>query len=279
MRKLWINGAIHGEAEARISPFDHGFLVGDGVFETLAAHGGRVFAMRRHWDRLCRGGAALGIAIPECELLRGAAEEVLRLNGLEEARVRITVTGGPAPLGSEKGDEGSTVVVAAAPLPVWDAAAAVVTVAYPRNERGALSGLKTTSYGENVLALSEARRKGASEAIFGNTRGELCEGTGSNIFVVRGGEVLTPPLESGCLAGITRGLVLEVARAQGIAAREVVLPFEVLAEEEEVFLTSTTRQVQPVALVDGRRLALAPGEMTARLADGYRRLVAAQVDP
>lgn len=279
MRKVWINGVIRDETEARVSPFDHGFLVGDGVFETLPAYTGTVFAMRRHWERMARGSAVLGIEIPGCEDLRAAANEVLRVNALKQARVRITATGGPSPLGSEKGNEGSTVVIAAAAMPVWGAAAPVATVPFCRNERGALSGLKTTSYGENVLALMEAKKRGASEAIFGNTRGELCEGTGSNIFLVRGEEILTPPLDSGCLAGVTRGLVLELAREIGVRVRETPIPFGELQAVDEAFLTSTTREVQPISAIDGRLLSRAPGELTARLAAGFRRLVAEQPDP
>lgn len=279
MRKVWINGSVWSESEARISPFDHGFTVGDGVFETVCAYAGKVFAMRRHWERMARGAAVMGIDVPDCETLRLAAEEIIRANGLSQARVRITATAGPAPLGSEKGNDGSTVVVAAAATPVWDATACVATVAYPRNERGALAGLKTTSYGENVLALSEAKKRGASEAIFANTRGEVCEGTGSNIFLVQGVEVFTPPLASGCLAGITRALVVELAQEAGVALREATIRMEELSLFDEAFLTSTTREVQPIGAIDGRKLARAPGEATAKLAAAYRRLVAERVDP
>lgn len=279
MRKVWINGRLMDEGEARISPFDHGFLVGDGVFETLCTLSGRVFAMRRHWERMARGAAVMEIQIPDCEMLRSAAEEVVRANGLAEARVRITATGGASPLGSEKGDEGATIVIAAGPLPTWAPAASVAMMPYPRNERGALAGLKTTSYGENVLALSLARKRGASEAIFGNSHGELCEGTGSNVFLVRGGEVLTPPLDSGCLAGITRALVLELTGRLGVPARETVIRLEELAEAEEAFLTSTTRQVQPIGAVDGRTLARVPGARTEQLAEAFRRMLAREIDP
>lgn len=279
MQTVWINGVVCGEKEAHISPFDHGFTVGDGVFETVCAYSGKVFALRRHWERMARGAAVMGIRIPDCETLRTAAEEIVRANGLSQARVRITATGGPSPLGSEKGSAGSTVVIAAAATPRWDATASVATVPYPRNERGVLAGLKTTSYGENVLALNDAKKRGASEAIFGNTRGELCEGTGSNIFVVREGEVLTPPLDAGCLAGVTRALVVELAREAGVPLREAFIRMEELPSFEEAFLTSTTREVQPIRSIDGRWLSRAPGEATTTLAAAYRRLVAERMDP
>ncbi len=279
VQMVWLNGALLAAAEARVSPFDHGLLVGDGAFETLQAYEGKLFAMRRHCERLQKAGAALGIEIPAREILEAGAEAVIRANGLTNARVRITVTGGPAPLGSEKGDEGATVVIAAAASPRWDRLAAVITVPYTRNERGALAGLKTTSYGENVIALADAKKRRASEAIFPNTRGELCEGTGSNIFLVRGGAVMTPPLSSGCLAGVTRGLVLELCAKERIPVSEVMLKMADLAEAEEAFLTSTTREVQAIGSVDGRAIAPEPGPITMRLAAAFTALVAEEIDP
>jgi branched-chain amino acid aminotransferase len=129
----------------------------------------------------------------------------------------------------------------------------VVTVPWPRNERGALAGLKTTSYAENVVALSYAQERGASEAVFANLAGHLCEGTGSNVFYVVDGELRTPTLAAGCLAGISRALLLE-----WYGAREVDEPVEVLAEAEEVFLVSTTRDVQAVTRCDDRELVVGP---------------------
>ena len=148
---------------------------------------------------------------------------------------------------------------------VWPETTAVATVPWPRNERGALAGLKTTSYGENVVALARAASQGASEAIFANLAGNLCEGTGSNVFYVVDGELRTPTLESGCLAGITRALVLE-----WYGGVEVDEPLEVVERASEVFLASTTRDVQAVALWDERVLA-APGPVTAEVAATWRR--------
>jgi branched-chain amino acid aminotransferase len=144
----------------------------------------------------------------------------------------------------------------------------------PRNERGALTGLKTTSYGENVVALGRAAQAGAGEAIFGNTVGALCEGTGSNVVVARGGRLVTPPLASGCLAGVTRALVLEVCDVE-----EADLPLDALATADEAFLTSTTREVQPIARVDGAPLPAAPGPLTSAAADAFRALLARDLDP
>jgi branched-chain amino acid aminotransferase len=165
------------------------------------------------------------------------------------------------------------------PAPAPTGPVAVVTVPWPRNERGALAGLKTISYGENVRALSLAKEAGAGEAIFANTRGELCEGTGTNVFVITGGVMRTPAESSGCLLGVTRALVLELADRLGIAAQETTLPLTAIATADEAFLTSSTREVQAISAVDGNPLPAAPGPVTTLLADGFRRMVADDLDP
>jgi branched-chain amino acid aminotransferase len=155
----------------------------------------------------------------------------------------------------------------------------VVTVPWPRNERGALSGLKTISYGENVRALAVAKESGAGEAIFPNTRGELCEGTGTNVFVVTGGVLRTPPEDSGCLMGVTRALILKLAHRLAIAAEETTLPLSAVATADEAFISSSTREIQPISGVDGNPLPSAPGTVTTLLADAFRRMVAEDLDP
>lgn len=188
--------------------------------------------------------------------------------------MRITVTAGLAPLGSERGDSPPTAIVALGemrpPAPSCD----VITVPWPRNENGALAGLKTTSYGENVRALSFAGQHGGSEAIFANTAGNLCEGTGTNVFVVSGGRILTPPLSAGCLAGVTRALVIEWA-----GASEQDLPLTALAGADEAFLTGTTRDVQPIRSVDGQPLPAAPGPITRKAAEVFVMSAAESHDP
>lgn len=278
-RVVWVNGALAEEAEARISPFDHGLLTGDGVFETLRVYGGRPFAWTRHLERLSRSAAGMGLSLVAGDVLRQAAAAVLEANGLIEARMRVTVTGGPAPLGSDRGEEPPTTIVAAMTLAPRPEAVAVATVAWPRNERGALAGLKTISYGENVRALAEAAKVGAGEAIFANTRGELCEGTGTNVFVVSGGRLRTPPASSGCLLGVTSALVLELAGKLGVDAAEESLPLSALATADEAFITSSTREVQAISSVDGHPLPAAPGPITRRLAEAFSALVADNIDP
>jgi branched-chain amino acid aminotransferase len=277
--QVCVNGELGPADRLRISPLDHGLLVGDGVFETLRVYGGIPFAWTRHLQRLARSAAGLGLELPEVATLREQAEAVLAANALTEARLRITITGGPAPLGSERAAVPSTVVVAASALTPWPPTADVVTVPWPRNERGATAGLKTISYAENVRALAFAHERGAGEAVFANTRGALCEATGSNVFLVRDGGLLTPPEASGCLLGVTRALVLELAGTLGIDAGEPDLPLDALAAADEAFLSSTTREVQAIAHVDGAALPVAPGPVTARMADAFTALVARDLDP
>ena len=278
---VWVDGALVPEHEARISPFDHGLLTGDGVFETLRVYRGEPYCWRRHYERLARSASGMGLAIPPGPALRRAALEVIEANRFSDARLRITVTGGPSPLGSERGRVTPTLILAASELgvPAPSPPVAVVTVPWPRNERGALSGLKTISYGENVRALAMAKEAGAGEAIFANTRGELCEGTGTNVFVVTGGVLRTPPEASGCLMGVTRALILELAGRLHIAAEEVSLPLTAVATADEAFISSSTREVQSISHVDGNPLPVAPGPVTTLLADAFRRMVLDDLDP
>ncbi len=276
---VWVDGVLAAEPEARVSPFDHGVLVGDGVFETMRVYDGVPFAWRRHCDRLVRSAAGLGLTVPDRGLLRDAADAVLAANQLREARVRITVTGGYSPLGSERGDASPTVVVAASGLRPWAPVAQVVVVPWVRNERSAVAGLKTTSYAENVRALAWAHERGAGEAVFANTRDELCEATGSNVFIVRDGVIETPPESAGCLLGVTRALVLELCPELGVRAVERPLPIGALARADEAFLTSTVREVQPIGTVDDVDLPGAPGPVTELLAAAFTELVATDPDP
>jgi branched-chain amino acid aminotransferase len=271
---VWINGALVPADEATVSVFDHGLTVGDGVFETLKAVDGTPFATRRHLDRLRRSAAGLGLDVPAFDdELRDGMAAVLASYDLPLARVRVTVTGGTAPLGSDRGESGPTIVIAVGPLAEAAPSTAVCVVPWPRNERSAVAGIKTTSYAENVVALAHAKDRGCTEAIFATTTGLLCEGTGSNVFIAVGGRLLTPPLSSGCLAGVTRNLVVEVTDAI-----EEDIPMAVFESAEEVFLTSTGRDVQPVHQVDKRELE-GPGPLTKAAAAAFAALVAGNDDP
>jgi branched-chain amino acid aminotransferase len=262
-----------------VSPFDHGLLVGDGVFETLRVYDGSPFAWRRHAERLRHSASALGLRVPDDARLRAAAAQVLEANGLREARLRITITGGPSPLGSERGEAGPTVIVAASEARAWPATERIITVPWPRNERGATAGLKTISYAENVRALAYAHEHGATEALFLNTVGDVCEATGSNVFIISDGALLTPPAAAGCLLGVTRALLLELCPEMGIEAVERPLTPSMLVDADEAFLTSSTREVQAISHVDTTALRAAPGPITARCAAAFSALVARDIDP
>ncbi|WP_354382668.1 aminodeoxychorismate lyase [Streptomyces sp. PvR034] len=273
---VWIDGALCAAGSAAVSVFDHGLTVGDGVFESLKVEGGRPFALTRHLDRLTRSARGLGLGDPDLDEVRRACAAVLEAGSgaVASGRLRITYTAGPSPLGSDRGTSAPTLIVALAPATRRPDTTAVITVPWVRNERGAVAGLKTTSYAENVVALAAAHRAGASEALFANTLGRLCEGTGSNVFVVLDGELHTPPLASGCLAGITRDLVVEWT-----GARETDLPLDVLERAEEVFLTSSLRDVQAVHRIDGRVLTAAPGPVTAKAVRIFDERSGADLDP
>ncbi|MDI2132682.1 aminotransferase class IV [Yinghuangia seranimata] len=276
--KIWLGdttggGLVH-EEDATVSVVDHGFTVGDGVFETMKAVGGQAFALTRHLHRLTRSARGLGLPDPDHELVREACAEVLSANPLDgPGRLRITYTGGPSPLGSDRGGAPATLVVALGAAKPRPASTAVVTVPWTRNEHAPTTGLKTTSYADNVVMLAYAAKRGASEALFVNTAGLLCEGTGSNVFVALGGRLLTPKLSAGCLAGITRALVLEWCDAE-----EADLPLSVLAEADEVFLTSSLRDVQAVHRIDDRELG-EPGPLTRAATAAFEVRAAADIDP
>ncbi|MFI0513687.1 aminotransferase class IV [Streptomyces sp. WSLK1-5] len=272
--KIWLDGGLQDTETARVSVFDHGLTVGDGIFETVKAVDGRPFALTRHLDRLTLSARGLGLPDPDHDEVRRACAAVLEANPMPLGRLRITYTGGHGPLGSDRGEHGPTLVAALGESAPRPDSTAVITVPWTRNERGALTGLKTTSYAENVVALARAREDGASEALFANTVGQLCEGTGSNVFVVLDGEIHTPPLASGCLAGITRALTVEWT-----GARETDLPLDVLERADEIFLTSTLRDVQGVHRVDARELPGAPGPVTAKAMRVFQERAGDDLDP
>jgi len=252
--RAWLDGVLLTDPTGpAVSLTDHGFTVGDGVFEAIKVVGGRPFALDLHLDRLLTSARGLGLPDVDLAAVRTGVEAVLAGVHLELGRIRITVTAGPAPLGSGRGDHPPTLAVVAAPMEPMPPTASIVTVPWRRNEHGALAGLKTTSYAENVVALAEARRQGASEAIFANLAGHLCEGTGSNLFYVVDGELRTPTLASGCLAGVTRRLLLD-----WYGGREVDEPIDVAESADEVFLVSTTRDVQGVVRWGSRDLTTGP---------------------
>ena len=276
--KVWLDGQLLEAKHASVSVTDHGLTVGDGVFETMALRDGQPFALTRHLDRLARSAATLGLTPPSSDELRLAVAELLAAEAGAvaggPARLRITVTGGSSPYGSERGDAPPTVLVTVSPGKLWPASADVVVVPWARNENAPTTGAKTTSYADNVVALAFAHQHGGSEAIFANTLGQLCEGTGSNVFVGIGGRLWTPPLSSGCLAGVTRELLLEWTDAE-----EETLSLAALADADEAFLASSTRDVQPIRSVGGTHLPSVPGPLTKAAAQVFAERSAERIDP
>ena len=243
-----------------------------GAFETLRVYRGTPFAWRRHLTRLEEGARATGIEPPDSELLRRGVDDVLRAGRLVDGRVRLTLLAGPD-------DETPDLIIAAGGLPHLRPLARIVEARWPRNDRAATAGVKSTSYADNALAFADARSRGADECIFANTRGELCEATGSNVFVVEHGVLRTPPARSGCLLGVTRALVIELAESDGIPVEEVDMAVGAIRTADEAFLTSTTREVHPIGTVDERSRWTGPGPVTRRLATLYAQLVDRDLDP
>jgi branched-chain amino acid aminotransferase len=276
--KVWVNGEQVDPAAPSIAALDHGLTVGDGVFETCRVVQGVPFALTRHARRLDRSMAGLGLPAADHGVIDAGIRSVLAGEPIAFGRLRYTVTAGAGPLGSDRRDSPLTYIVAAGPQEPNPETAKLVVVPWTRNERGATAGLKTTSYAENVVALAFANQHGAVEALFANTAGNLCECTGSNVFVVVDGEILTPDLASGPLAGVTRGLVIEWCRQEGLTVRAEPLPMSILGQAEEVFITSSTKDVLAVHAIDDRPIT-APGPVTTRAAEIFARLSSERLDP
>jgi branched-chain amino acid aminotransferase len=240
--KIWLDGRLYDDPrQATIAGTDHGLLVGDGVFETLKVIEQGAFAISRHLNRMSRSAAALGLPPPDHALIREAIAAVLENRDFALGKLRITYTGGRGPLGSEAAYGPPTLIVALAPVNAAPPLTSIVTAPWRRNERGALTGVKSTSYAENVRGLGYAAALGAGEAIFLNTADHVCEGTGTNIFLVFKDVITTPPLSSGPLAGVTRELIMEWSPVE---ERELTL--EEAKRADEVFLTSSMRDIQGV---------------------------------
>lgn len=277
--KIWIDGQLIAADDASLSANDHGVTVGNGVFESLKIVSDRAgqrhpFAVTRHLARLHRSAAAMSLTVPlDDDAVRAALAAVVDANP-EAGRVRLTVTGGSGPPGADLRGRAGSLIIAATAMTPWPPTTSVATVPWRRNEHSPIVGVKTTSYAENVIALQYAHDRDAAEAVFANTAGQLCEGAGSNVFIVLDGRLVTPPLSSGCLAGVTRELLLEI-----VDVAEQDLPLEALRAADEAFLSSSTRGVHPIERVDGRSLPACPGPLTTGAAAAFAALVAETVDP
>jgi branched-chain amino acid aminotransferase len=274
-----VNGEITPAAEARVSVLDNGFTFGDGVYETLRTYQGRPFHLDRHLARLRDSARMLAVELPHTDgALAGGLDALLAAAGNAESYIRIMVTRGVGDVSYRfervKGPTVVMLVKAYEPFPehTYTEGIAVILSSLRRNHPRALDpAMKSCNLINNILAMREAQAKGALEPLLLNELGELAEGAGSNVFLARGGVLLTPPLDAGILPGITRALVLELAAREGIKAREEPLAVKDLLAADEVFITSTLKEIVPVATIDGGPVGSGPpGPLTQRLLKAYR---------
>jgi branched-chain amino acid aminotransferase len=286
--KIFIDGKYYGEKQAKISVFDHGLLYGDGIFEGIRAYNGRVFKLKEHIDRLFYSAKAILLTIPmtHAEVMR-AVVETCRRNKLRDGYVRLLVTRGVGSLGlnPNKCKRPSVVVIAGKiqlyPPEYYERGLEIITVPTVRNLHSALNpAIKSLNYLNNILAKIEANNGGCEEAIMLNAEGFVSECTGDNIFIVKSDELLTPPLSAGALYGITRGVVMDLARSLGMAVAEPNLTRYDLFNADECFLTGTGAEIIPVVKVDGRVIGTGkPGPVTRNLVQQYHDLTKASGEP
>jgi branched-chain amino acid aminotransferase len=281
-RTISMNGALIPPEEAFVSVFDRGFLYGDSVYEVLRTYGGEPFELERHLERLDASAGRIGMDLPvSLETLAGEVRHAIRASGLEEAYVRIVVTRGQGPITLDPHlAEAPLRLILVQPLSppapeVYRDGVKVSVVGVRRNLREAVDpAAKTGNYLNSVLALGEAKRAGAHEAIMLDGQGRVTEGASSTVFAVVGGVLLTPPLDVGILPGITRRAVMEVCGSEGRRVLEVPLTAANLREADEVFITSTTREIVPVVRVDDAVIGDGrPGEVVAALRAAFARHV------
>jgi branched-chain amino acid aminotransferase len=274
-----VDGLIVPADEARVSVLDNGFTFGDSVYETLRTYAGRPFRLDRHLERLRGSAARLGIAVPLADVeLSRRLDALLARAANPESYVRLIVTRGVGDLSYNfERVKGPTVVMAVKPFQPYPEhhfreGVDVIVSSVRRNHPLALDpAIKSCNLLNNILAVREAQARGAVEAILLNHAGDVAEGASTNVFAVRAGAVVTPPLEAGILAGITRDLVLDLGRRRGLAMREEPLPLATLLAAEEGFLTSTTRELAPMRSVDGRPIGSGrPGPLTLGLLAAFR---------
>jgi len=275
---IYLNGRFVPKEEAIVSVFDHGYLYGDGIYETMRAYGGTLFLLDRHLDRLVRSANAISLALPlSLEEIGRALKETLRVNNLTEAYVRLHFSRGPGEIGLDPAlCPEPTMVIMARPFKVYPAkyyerGVSVAVVKTRRNHPLALDpSIKGTNFLNNILAKIESIRAGAYEGIMLNWEGFVAEGTICNIFMVKSGTLVTPALSIGILEGVTRGLVLHLADKLHVPTRETAFTPEELVTADECFITNSTMEVMPVTIIDGRLIGNGrPGPVTAALARAY----------
>jgi branched-chain amino acid aminotransferase len=281
-RIIFMNDRLVPEDEARVSVFDHGLLYGDGVFEGLRSYSGRVFRLDAHLDRLWASAKAICLEIPlSKEAVATAVNDTLAANNLSDGYVRLVVTRGAGSLGLDPNRTKNPQVIVIAdtislyPREFYEKGLRIITAATQRTHSAALSPrIKSLNYLNNIMAKLEGLQAGCVEALMLNHKGEVAECTGDNVFVVRGGGLLTPPPDAGILEGITRNAVMELAERAGIDCREATLTRHDLYTADECFLTGTAAEVIPVVDIDGRKIgAGVPGPVTAKLTAAFHALV------
>jgi branched-chain amino acid aminotransferase len=277
-----IDGEVVAGKDARVSVFDRGFLFGDSIYEVMRTSAGHPVDRDRHLERLVRSAASLAIDAPPSERLGAWLDAVVAATGEAECYLRLIVTRGVGPIGLDVAlAEGAHTVIIAAPLSLpapelYRHGASVAVVGVERTSRRALDpAVKSGNYLNNILALAEARRRGAYEAVLLNPDGNVAEGSTSNVFAVRGGRLVTPALDCGLLPGITRRRVIELAVALGVEVIEGIVTADQLRGADEAFLTSSLRGVLPLARIDDRSLT-APGPVTAALMAAYDAFLASE---
>ncbi len=283
--KIYIDGKLVDQERATVSVLDHGLLYGDGVFEGIRSYNGTVFKLDEHISRLYASARAIKLDIPLTPgQFRKAIIDTLAANSLRDAYIRAIVTRGPGDLGLDprKCLKPSVIIITASivlyPPEFYEKGLDLVTVPTQRIPSAALSPrIKSLNYLNNIMAKIEAIRAGCIEAIMLNCKGEVAECTGDNIFIVTKGELLTPPLQADILEGITRDVVMDLARQDGIPVRETVLNRYDLYVADECFLTGTAAEVIPVASIDGRPIGTGkPGKITLKLLAKFRALISGQ---
>jgi len=283
---IYLNGRLIPRSKAKLSPFDHGFLYGYGLFETMRAYQGHIFRLDRHLARLRRSAQSLGLTHSILHVVEGkqsletACMATLEVNKLKDARLRLTVSAGEGDMTPDPGTcSNPTVLVTTrnlVPLPPekYESGFKAGLSSLRRNSQSPLSRLKSTCYIENILARMAARVAGCDEAILLNEQGYLAEGSTTNIFLMNNGELITPSLKSGVLPGITREAVLEIARAANIKTMERQLELKELIEAEEAFVTNSILELMPLTWFEGKPIGTGkPGQLTRKLLAAYRKLV------
>jgi branched-chain amino acid aminotransferase len=285
--KVWLNGKIVHMDDARISVFDHAVLYGDGVFEGIRAYNGRVFQMEAHMRRLYEGAGAICLEIPiDAKAFEQAIHDTLKANNLQNAYIRAVVTRGSGYLGlhpSKTADPSVFIItcgLALYPLELYEKGMAIVTASTIRNHPHALSAqVKSLNYLNNIMAQIEATQAGAVEAVMLNHEGYVAECTGDNIFIIRRGQLFTPPGSAGILEGITRAVVMELARRRGIPVYEKNLTRHDLYVADECFLTGTGAEIMPITAIDQRPIGCGKiGAMTRQLLEDFRACTRGEID-